>query len=236
MRHTMLPLLIAFAATSLRANASEPPIHEPNAFIGSFRMEIHLFKNGKEEEHSPLNMRYWSTSDKLLYEMVLPGEQQRMRMLTDLRDNHAYTLVDQGDGGRVAMRMKRPGIPVKEESTSEKPKITMTRETRVIEGQTCTKVIAESEEGIWTGWVAMGLKSAFFDMARGMDEQSAQKFKHVGSGITGFPLEYEWVPTTGDERVICTVKDLKPGPVDEKLFDLSGYQVMDMPSFGIPQR
>ena len=33
----------------------------PNEFIGSFRMEMHMFKGTTEAEHSPTNMRYWST-------------------------------------------------------------------------------------------------------------------------------------------------------------------------------
>lgn len=222
--------VLAAAVLSAAAQAT-------NGFTGSFRMEVHTFKNNKEDKHSPVNMRIWSRTDMLLYELVMPKQPQQMRMLTDLRTNYAYTLIDNGQGGRTAMKMKRPDLSgMAEDRKGEKPQITLTKETRMIEGHTCTKVIAVSKEGTWTAWVATGLKSAFLDMARGMDGQAAQQNQYARTDVEGFPLEYEWVPAKGDERVVCYVKDLVVGQVDERLFDLSGYQVMELPSFGMPQR
>lgn len=233
MRLFVLLLALAFTVTT---SATRPP-GDPTPFIGSFRMEVHTFKNNQEDKHSPVNMRIWSRADMLLYELVIPGQTQQMRMLTDLRTNYAYTLIGNGQGGGTAMKMKRPDLgSLVDDKKSEKPQITVTKETRMIEGHYCTKMIATSKEGTWTAWVATGLRSAFLDMARAMDGQAAQQNRFARTDVEGFPLEYEWVPASGDERVVCNIKELVVGKVDEKLFDLNGYQLIEMPSFGMPPR
>ena len=225
----MLFTVGAFASAFLAPGGND-------AFVGSFRMEMHTYKNGKEDKHSPVNIRFWSRADMILYELVMPGQAQQMRMLTDLRGNWSYTLIDDGQGGRTAMKMKRPEPTTVGSAKGEQPKITVTKETKVIEGHNCTKVIAISKEGTWTAWAATGLDNAFIDMARGMDGQAAQQNRYARTDVEGFPLEYEWVPAQGDERVVCFIKDLVVGKVDETLFDLSGYQLMELPSFAMPQR
>jgi hypothetical protein len=223
---------LAFATVAVAIN----PDGDPSTFTGSFRMELHTFKKDKEDKHSPVNIRFWGRADMILYELMMPGQAQQMRMLTDLRGNWSYTLIDNGQGSRTAMKMKRPELAADSDAKGEQPKITVTKETKVIEGHTCTKVIATSKEGTWTAWVATGLRNAFLDMARGMDGQAAQQNRYARTDVEGFPLEYEWVPAQGDERVVCFIKDLVVGKVDETLFDLSGYQMMELPSFAMPQR
>ena len=231
MRHLTALL---FSSIALSLSASKPP-GDPNAFIGSFRMEMHTFKSGKEDKHSPLNLRYWSTADKLIYAMEMPGQPQQMRMLTDLRTNSSYTLIDDGRGNRTAMKTKRPEAAASA-AKSEKSQVTVTKETRVIEGRTCTKVVAVSSEGTWTGWVDLSLKNAFTDMTRGMDGQAAQQSRQARADVDGFPLEFEYVPAKGDERIVGSIRELVIGKVDEALFDITGYQLIDMPGFAMPQR
>ncbi|HRD51219.1 MAG TPA: DUF4412 domain-containing protein [Flavobacteriales bacterium] len=235
MNMRLINVLVAITALILLSAGS--PVADPKAFTGSFRMEVHTFKNNKEDKHSPVNMRIWSREDMMLYELVMPGQQQQMRMLSDLRGNWSYTLIDNGQGSRTAMKMKRPEFSgLVDDKKGEKPQITVTKETKVIEGHNCIKVIATSKEGTWTAWVATGLRSAFLDMARAMDGQAAQQNRFARTDVEGFPLEYEWAPASGDERVVCNIKELVVGKVDDKLFDLSGYQLIEMPSFGMPPR
>ncbi|MBK8614303.1 MAG: hypothetical protein IPN85_12675 [Flavobacteriales bacterium] len=69
----------------------------PNTFIGSFRMENHLFKNGEEEKDSPTNMRYWSTPERTMTKVEMPDAKGR---------GHAHAHGPEGqvavhdDGGR----------------------------------------------------------------------------------------------------------------------------------------
>jgi len=215
------------------------PFHEkePDTFTGSFRMELHMFKKDKEEKHSPMNMRFWGTPDMLLFEAALPSQPQQMRMLIDLRGQWNYTLMDNGQGKRTAMKMRLPELGASgPDKKDEAPRITITNETRTIEGRSCTKVIAVSEDGTWTGWVAREIPNAFSAMSRGLAGPAVQHNHHAATAVEGFTLEYEWVPAKGDERIVCYIKDLVIGKVDDGLFDISGYQVMELPSFAMPQR
>ena len=226
---------IFFMAAGLLVFSAATPPGNSNSFTGSFRLEMHTFKNGKEDKHSPVSIRYWSNADKLIYALEIPGQQQQMRMLTDLRTNSSYMLIDDGSGNRTAMKSKRPEVAANAEK-GEKPQITVTKETREIEGRSCTKVTAVSKDGTWTGWVDMGLKSAFADMARGMDGQAAQQTRQARADVEGFPLEFEWVPAKSDERIVGYVKELVVGKVDEQLFDLNGYNLIEMPSLPMAPR
>lgn len=236
MRLSIIPLAAAFVFSSAFAAPSNPSIGS-DPFTGSFRMEMHLYKGAKEEKHSPVNMLVWSKPDMVLYESTMPDQPKHMRMLADLRGNFLYTLMDDGKGGKTAMKMPRPDASaVAKEDEGEQPTITVTQETKVISGHTCTKVIATAKEGTWTGWVAKDLGNAFEHLAKGMSGPAARQQRHARTDISGFPLEFEWVSVKGDERVVCHIRDLVVGKVDEALFDISAYQVMQMPSFSMPQR
>lgn len=227
----LLACATAFALTPLvRAG-------DPAPFTGSFRMETHLFKGAVEQKHSPVNLKVWSLPERVLYETVMPNQTHQMRMMADLRGNFIYTLMDNGQGGRTAMKMPRPDARIKaQEEKGAKAGITVTKETKVIDGHTCTKVIATSTEGVWTGWVATDLPNAFVGLAKSMSGATTQQNQHARADVQGFPLEFEWVAAKGDERTVGYIKDLVVGKVDDALFDLSGYQVMEMPAFNIPQR
>lgn len=208
----------------------------PNEFSGSFRMEMHHYKNGEEAKHSPTNMLYWSTSDMTLMRNAAAEQQgQEMKILTDLKGKWTYTLMTDKKGKKTAMKSRKQKVTTATDARGNKkpPVITKTKETRVIEGRTCTKVIAVSEDGTWTGWMADDLKSPFLDMARnvggskqGGDEMSAAQ------DIDGMVLEFEWVTTDGVSRTTAFVRDLVVGKVDGSTFSLDGYEVMEMPSFG----
>jgi hypothetical protein len=202
-----------------------------NNFIGSFRMELHLFKNGKEEKSSPTTMLYWSGEDMTLYQLVMAGQKaQDMKVLVDLKGQLQYMLMTDEQGGRTAMKSIRKAIPSEKEAGAKAPDITVTNETRTIEGRVCTKVVAKSTEGTWTGWVAGDLKSPFADMARSIGKDNERMTKG-GRGIQGMPLEYEFVSAVGGEKFVGYIKDLKVGTPDPALFSLDGYEVKEMPAF-----
>jgi len=50
--------------------------------------------------------------------------------------------------------------------------------------------------------------------------------------MEGFPVEMISVSKNGKEKTIIKTKDFKEGTYDESLFDLSGYNIMKIPSFG----
>ncbi|MFT3885265.1 MAG: DUF4412 domain-containing protein [Flavobacteriales bacterium] len=204
----------------------------PNTFIGSFRMEMHRFK-GNVEDKDVTNLHYWSSSDKTLSQLELPRTQGRtMKTLTDLKGKWSYTLVSDEKGKRTAMKSHKKKVTYTDEAGEKKPEITVTNETRTIEGHTCTKVIAKSENGLWTGWVTKDINIPFSDMIQGVSGPRRNDDARQWKDVQGFPLEYEWVYNNGTDKMVVYVKDLKPGPMENSVFSLDGYEVMEMPSFG----
>ncbi len=205
----------------------------PNEFIGSFRMEMHRYKGTVEEKASPLQMRYWSSADKTLNQMEMPEQRQRMKTLTDLQGKWTYTLMTDEQGTKRAMKSRKKKFVLAEPAGERKePSIVTTKETRTIEGHTCTKVIVTTTEGSWTGWVAPDVKAPFADMTRNVQQRGNESTLRAMRAVQGMPLEFEWVPTDGSSRLVSYIKELVVGKVDPAVFSLDGYSVMEIPNFG----
>jgi GLPGLI family protein len=205
--------------------------YKPNAFTGSFRMEMHHYENGAEAKNSPTNMRYWSSEDMTLIQTMMPeGKGRDMKILTDLKGKWMYMLMDDAKGSKTAMKSKKKKVVMNASPEGEKrPEVTVTNETKTIDGHLCTKVISKSSEGTWTGWVAKDLKAPFGDMSRnvrGGDPAMMRGMDH----IDGFPLEFEYVDAKG-KKVVCYMKEVTT-TVDPSVFALDGYNVMEMPGYG----
>ena len=207
----------------------------PNTFIGSFRMENHLFKNGEEEKDSPTNMRYWSTPERTMTKVEMPDAKgQDMRMLTDLKGKWQYMMMVDEKGKKTAMKSKKKKITMRDDGKKPAPEVTVTDETKVIDGHTCTKVIVKSTDGTWTGWVAKDMPAPFQDMMRNVKTGDPGMTKRM-SEVQGFPLEFEWADANGKDRMVCYMKDVVIGAVDESVFSLDGYEVTEMPSMSFGQ-
>lgn len=205
----------------------------PNEFIGSFRMEMHLFDGPTEKKNSPTNMRYWSSEDMTMNKMEMPErEGQDMRMMTDLKGKWQYTLMMDKNGKKTAMKSKKKKVTLSEEKDAKEPEITVTDESKTIEGHVCTKTVVKSEDGTWIGWVAKDIKAPFADMARSVGQRGNDQMMKSYKGMQGFPLEFEWADAKSTDRIVCYMKELKVGPVDPAVFSLDGYEVTEMPSFG----
>ena len=205
----------------------------PNEFVGSFRMEMHQFVKDVEAKDSPTNMRYWSSPDMTMIGISPEGSKgSDMKMLTDLKGKWSYILMTDDKGKKTAMKSRKKKVTFKTTEDDENVKFTVTNETKVIEGYTCTKVIGTTEDGTWTGWVAKDITVLFGDIANNMNRSAMQKKKQDWGGIQGFPLEYETVDKNGKDRMVVYVKDLQIGAVDPSVFSISDYKVMEIP--GMP--
>lgn len=207
----------------------------PNSFIGSFRMEMHHFQNGTEEKNSPTTMRYWSKADMTLTKMELPDAKGKdMRMMTDLKNKWQYAMVDDDKGKKTAIKTKKKKVVMDKSDEAGSAEVTVTKETKVIDGHTCTKVISKSKEGTWTGWVAQDMPAPFDDMLRSVRSGDPSMTQRMAK-VKGFPLEFEWVDADGKSTMHCYMKDVVTGKVDDAMFSLDGYTVTDMtsmPDFG----
>ncbi|MEO8067312.1 MAG: hypothetical protein ABI599_06435 [Flavobacteriales bacterium] len=205
-----------------------------NEFTGSFSMEMHLFDGPTEMKESPMNLRYWSSENKMLVQMSVPGQGSRdVKMMTDLEGKWQYMLMTDTEGKRMAMKSRKKKMVLsdslrKEQTGKPETDITITNEKKTIEGRTCTKVIGKSEDGLWTGWVARDLKGPYADMAKHIRASDAAMNKHMME-LPGFALEFEWAPTDGKNRIVCYIKDLVPGTVDTDVFSIDGYEMIQIP-------
>lgn len=207
----------------------------PNSFVGSFRMENHLFKNGVEEKKSPIILRYWSTPETTLIKTEVPGQKgQDMKMMTDLKGKWQYMLMTDSKGQRTAMKSRKKKIIVKEDVKHDVAGMKVTEETKVIDGHTCVKVVSTSAEGTWTGWVAKDLPSPYGDMMRNVKAGDPSMIARM-SQLEGMTLEFEWTDANGTDSMRCFTKDVVVGNVEGSIFSLEGYEVTEMPSMNFGQ-
>lgn len=203
----------------------------PNSFIGSFRMEMHLYKNGTEAREGPTTVHYWSSTDKTLLTMPgMAGKGQGMKMLTDLKGKWTYMLMQDVTGKKTGMKSRKKKIVFAGGGPDNAPQVTWTGETKLIDGHNCEKVTGTTDNGSWTAWVAKDLQANLGDLlgsiGQGRNEPSALR------DLMGMALELEAVSADGNAKSLILVKDLKPGPVDEGLFSLDGYEIREMPAWG----
>ena len=208
---------------------------EPNTFIGSFRMEIHTFKNGEEDKESPMDMSLWSSSDKTLFSFNSAKTQGTdIKMLNDLKGKWSYIMMATSNGNKTAMKThKKKVIYTCDEKGKEKDmSFTVTKETKTIDGHLCKKVIARNEEGTWTAWVAQDIPTPFADLLRSMRQPGQPDRFKSWDGLNGFPMEMTSESIDGKEKSTMYTKDLQLGPVDEHIFSLDGYKMMEIPGMG----
>ncbi len=206
----------------------------PNTFTGSFRMEMHSFRNGVEDKDGPRSIQYWSSPDMTLISMPgmasKGGPRTEMKVLTDLKGKWTYMLMQDPRGNKTAMKSRKKKIsfadPVHEK---EQGKFTVTDETKMIEGHLCKKVVGTTEDGTWTGWVAQDIALPFGDVANSMSISPIRKNHQDWKGLEGFPLEFETVEKNGKDSVVVHVKDLHIGAVDPSVFSIADYKVMEIP-------
>ncbi|HEY0977546.1 MAG TPA: DUF4412 domain-containing protein [Flavobacteriales bacterium] len=199
----------------------------PNTFVGSFRM-VMTVQDGRDQP-STHNVHYFSSADHSAMRM---GEgQQSMTTITDHKGKWTYMLMNHGSQKQALKTAKMKVVDARADAPTDPPEITVTNETKAIDGHTCTRMIVKNEDGTWTGWVAKDIDAPFSDIARSLGASGGQEHKGLDQ-VKGFPLEYEWVDVNGTDRLSCTVKDLKLGAVDASVFSLEGYQVMELPAMG----
>lgn len=206
--------------------------YTPNSFVGSFNTEMHFFEGTTESKHSPTNMTIHSSAEKLLIEAAMPGTTEKMRFLIDQKGKWQYMLMDSGKGGRMALKSAKMKVVGDEKEAKNAADVLVTDETKTIDGHPCKKMIAKTEDGTWTGWLAQDIDVPFHSFMRDVQRTGADLHADALTGVHGFPLEYEFVSTDGKERVQCFIRDLKLGVPDAKVFALDGYQVVEMPTMG----
>ena len=228
-------------ASSTQGSGEQVTIEEntdpytPLGFTGSYRMEVHSYKNGTEEKDSPMFVRMGFNDDHLAMIPEQTKEKGEVRMVYDLRNRHTYTLITDQKGQRTGMKMKMMKVNVEGTTESDTDaKVERTDETKVIDGHTCRKYTMTSSDGNGEAWVAedvdLDMMKVFGQMVGGKKPQTWQRAIY-----RGLAMETTWNDAKGKEKVMMYTRDLVVGKVDESLFSTSGYEIQDMtsmPMFG----
>jgi hypothetical protein len=218
--------IIALITTSAAVKAQN--------FEGSYLMSIET-----PQKKSTAEMQITFKGDKSCMEMLTAQNAGKLKTIFDKKEQTMTILVDKDGTNKVAMVRKMSDASEMENNKGGKePKITVTDETKTIEGYNCKKVIAESDESTTEMWVTDELGLTYTDMfgmmrsGRGPASNMSMSM-HNYKDVKGIPLEMHVSnKAKPDENTVITIKNIKKGTVDASIFDTTGYQVMDMGSMG----
>jgi predicted DNA-binding antitoxin AbrB/MazE fold protein len=164
-------------------------------------------------------------------------EDGTVRTLSD-RQSETVTTLFEREGKKFGLKMgpetmKMIGQEMADNVDKEGKKwdITVTDDTRMIDGYKCTKVTGQDEENSVVAWITQDLGFTVFDL---MPSMMAKAIEEDGGGIQqqimrqGFLLEGQSTDLkTGEKtKIKLTIKKQK---VDNALFDVSSeYKIFDM--------
>ena len=207
----------------------------PNTFIGNFVMDI-TTPEKKKDNPQTMTMHYASNAEMTAIQIEgADMKGQEMKMMTDLKNKWQYILMTDNDGKKTAMKTPKMKVELqssdtmKTKSDGSDTEITVTNEIKTINGYVCTKVIAKSKEGTWTGWMAKDVDVPFTDLSNNLVSGKTSMLNYDEKQITGFPMEFEMVDAETNETTKGVTRELKIGEPPASSFSLDGYQVMELP-------
>lgn len=195
-------------------------------FEGTFTMNV---MNDKRPEGVTVN--YTVKGQKILTVMTVNGN--TFKTMIDNVAGTSTMLMDQG-GAKRGIRSRIPPQLASQTSQSETPTITETNEKRDIQGYSCRKVIVENAESKVDFWITDQILPGFARAIEALSNTNQARMmagtKPLGyENIKGSALEY--VITTKKTGALTTVKfeNIKQEKIDDTVFDISGYEIMEMP-------
>lgn len=195
---------------------------------GSYTMIIEPHK-AKEAVTAYLNFM----ENKMAMEMAMGKDASVVRSIFDFKNNTITTTTEKEGSNKFAMVMKLREDVL--EKSNEDVQFKTTEEQRTIDGYLCTKVIAETKDGITEMWLTRDLNLSYENtigmMPKTKNNPTSGFLKDLKQwkGIEGFPIEMiSYQKKKPEEKSTIRFKDIKSDVVNEKAFDLSGFQVMDM--------
>jgi len=222
----LLLVLVALAAVGLRAQ---------DTFNGHMVLNI----SGTDLKESMDVTYYFLNGEVLMKPQIRDKEKGKDAELGILfkPQQQVFFILMGGKDGKMAMRKTYDNINEMLDTTKiEHPKITQTNETKTINGYLCRKVIAETSTATMDMWVTNDLKfslgklMAYSNMNMGKGRKQASSGNGWGN-VKGASLET--VVTSKENGSVSTilVKEISTDSPSASLFDMTEYQIMEMPSF-----
>ncbi|MDQ3052117.1 MAG: DUF4412 domain-containing protein [Bacteroidota bacterium] len=205
----LLGIFSAFAATaqdlSFNLSVTTPKSTEP--------MRMKVFVSGMKVAMQPENM----------------GTPGAMTILVDNSAGKQYVLMN-ANGQKMAMAVNLNDVQ-KSTDIAKEPKVTLTKETRVIDGYKCTRVITETDDQKTDLWITqdVGMQYAdfykMFNASKG-PQGAMMKIPEL-KNVKGFPVEIVSTDKKKGETLTLKIQNISKAKVDQKLFSLEGYTLMD---------
>jgi hypothetical protein len=113
------------------------------------------------------------------------------------------------------------------------PKITQTKESKTIEGRKCSKIIVESESTVSDMWITSDAGLGYQDLYRIFNSTKgtpgASNVLPASSKINGFPVEIlSKDKKSGAVSASVRISGISKTKVDPSIFNMDGYQIVDM--------
>ena len=191
----------------------------------SFNIEVTSKKTTE-----PMVIKVSSNGSKTVMQPMNMGPQGSMKILVDSENNKQYMLME-ANGKKMAMSVD-PFNPSKEIEKTKEPKITVTNETKTIDGFKCNKIIAETDNHISDVWLTQEAGLSYPDLYKIMNSSKgasgAGNVMPALSDVKGFPIEIVSKDKKKDETVTMNIRNISRDKLDASYFSLDGYQVTDL--------
>ncbi len=195
-----------------------------NEFVGSFKWKIINLKNDKPVKNGTATLHYFF--DHYLT-AIRPDNISRSTTITtiiyDLYDKKVTTKVENSEK-KMATIIKIAEVAPVQVDIEIKP----TQDAEVIEGYTCKKYLVESETSFGEVWVAEELFNNFANTDHRIPFINGENSLPGLSVLKGLPMKGNYTIRESGQRVALTVSDMKVGDVNQDVFTLVGFEVMDM--------
>lgn len=186
----------------------------------------------------PMDITYYFLNGEVLMKPQIrdkeSGKEAEVGILFKPQQQVFFILMG-GKDGKMAMRKTYSNINEMLDTTKiERPKITQTNETKTINGYLCRKVIAETSTSIMDMWVANDLKFSLGKLMAYSSMGKGRKQAASGNGwgnVKGASLETVVTDKAKGSTSTILVKEISTESPSGDLFDMTDYQVMEMPSF-----
>ncbi len=191
----------------------------------SFNMEI---TSAKQKE--PVTMKVMSKGTKVAIYPQFSEAQGKMSIIVDQATKKQYMLMDM-NGQKMAMAMDMTSMEKANEQAKD-PKITITNESKVIDTYKCTKVITETDENICDMWLTQDIGLSYTDLykmlAMGKTPQGGSPGIPALKNVKGFPVQLVVKDKKKEETTTINFRNISKAKIDDKVFSMEGYQMMDM--------
>lgn len=205
-------------------NNTQPTDVKPSSFLGSFDLvNTHIGKNGKEES-STTNL--YIDSYKMAMIMPTEGNRPTMCIITD-RQNGTMTTLNSKEKQAIVTKIPKINVKNKKDASGQQAlSFTKTGETKTIDGHLCQKYLGEDEKYQYITWITSDIN---VDMS---DVFGVQKQQQIPDMPEGTALETTLTDKKNNDRIEIRIKNLKKGKPDAAIFSTSGYELIDVTSFG----